>query len=543
MDTTQSNGHKRAVIYCRVSTEEQAETGYSLQSQVEACRKYAADNGFTIAGVFQDDCSGTKLDRPQFTAAREALTDHTAEALIVYSSDRLTRKLAHKLIIREELQRAGVELHYVRRGKSEDTPEHKMTENIEGVFDEYWREKILESSKRGMDAKARSGKLIGGRAPYGYFFRDGALFVDDFEAEIVRQIYTWYVSGDETGKPLTLYQIAKRLSEAGVPTPGESRHSKRQRAGGMWSDGTIGRMLTYEVYTGVFRYGRLIGSGGKNGKRAIEDTIKIDVPALIDAGLWQAAQHRKQHNRAISPRNSKLDYLLRGLIFCGCGRRMVGYNANTQYTTHYRYKCGSTHPLKGEDRVCHEPVYEVIGRKVEAWVWEQILNVMTDPAEFEKALREAQQAELDTLEPKRARLAVVLDLIKQCEDEAATTAAAVKVVGGVVGDKLQADINQINQRHAELSAERDALQAAVNARLLTDEDIAAALQFREDTIEGLQNPTFDDMRRMLEILQVKITVKDGIVTLACCFPTFCPSFDYQTVFDSAPRNPPASRQT
>jgi DNA invertase Pin-like site-specific DNA recombinase len=51
------------------------------------------------------------------------LADHEAEAMIVYSSDRLTRKLAHKLIIREELQRAGIELHYVRRGKSEDTAE------------------------------------------------------------------------------------------------------------------------------------------------------------------------------------------------------------------------------------------------------------------------------------------------------------------------------------------------------------------------------------------------------------------------------------
>ena len=109
MDKVQLNGNLRAVIYARVSTEDQAENGYSLQSQMEACQKYAAEHGFEIAGIFQDDCSGTKLDRPQFTAARRALTDHTAEALIVYSSDRLTRKLAHKLIIREELQRAGVE--------------------------------------------------------------------------------------------------------------------------------------------------------------------------------------------------------------------------------------------------------------------------------------------------------------------------------------------------------------------------------------------------------------------------------------------------
>lgn len=525
------NQGKRAAIYARVSTDEQAESGYSLQSQVEACKGYAADHGFAVVGVFQDDCSGTKIDRPQFSAARKMLADHEADALIVYSSDRLTRKLAHKLIIREELQRAGAELHYVRRGKSEDTAEHRMTENIESVFDEYWREKILEASKRGMDTKARNGELVGGRVPYGYRYRDGALVIDEFEANIVRQIFTWYVMGDETGKPLTLYRIAKRLSEANIPTPGESRNYRRQRANSMWSDGSIGRMLSYEVYLGVFRYGRLIGNSGKNGKRPIEDTIAISVPALIDRDMWQAAQDRKAHNRAMSARNGKREYLLRGMLFCGCGRRMVGYNSRNG--KHYRYKCGAVHLAGIETRVCHEPVYDVIGRKVEAWVWGEILNMMTEPVEFEKALREAQQTELNALEPQRARLAVVLDLIKQCENEAAEVAAALSRARGIVGAQLQANADQINKRYDELIEERDHLQAAVNARALSDEDITAALQFREDTIEGLQNPTFDNKRRMLEILQVQVTVKDGQITLSCCFPTYCPSFDYQTAFDWA----------
>ena len=85
----------------------------------------------------------------------------------------------------------------------------------------------------------------------------------------------------------------------------------------------------------------MIGGSGKGGKRAIEDTIPVEVPAIVDRELWQAAQDRKAHNRAMSLRNTKRKYLLRGLIFCGCGRRMVGYNANSKYREHYRYKCGS----------------------------------------------------------------------------------------------------------------------------------------------------------------------------------------------------------
>lgn len=128
---------------------------------------------------------------------------------------------------------------------------------------------------------------------------------------------------------------------------------------------------------------------------------------------------------------------------------------------------------------------------------------------------------------------VACDRQQSISNEATKLAATVKKVRGVVGDQLQSDINQINKRHIDLCVERDTLQTAVNARTLTDEDIAAALQFREDTIAGLQNPTFDDKRRMLEILQVRSTVKDGVVTLQCRFPTFSPSFEYQTAFDWA----------
>lgn len=531
MDTAQLNGqhpqgaHKRAVIYCRVSDKKQ-EDNYSLPSQLEACSKYADTNGFEVVGVFQDVYTAMKFERPQFDQALKMVMQHRADALIVHASNRLTRKVGDKDQIREILKRAGAELHYVSRGKLNDTPQDRMTDDMESVFDRFWRDMILESSKRGMDTKARSGKLIGGNAPYGYSYSDGTLLKDQFEAHMVEQIFKWYVIGDETGKPLTLYQIAKRLSETGVPTPGESRHYKRQRAAGMWNHNTIARILSAEVYIGVFRYGRLIGDSGKNGKRAIEDTIAIAVPALIEPDLWQAAQGQKKHNQAMSQRNAKRDYLLRGLIFCGCGRRMVGScNGNKRYPV-YVYRCNARHLPGLEDCVCQEPVHEVIGRKVEAWTWEMILDVMTDRDRFESALREAQQVELDALEPQRARLAVVVDLIRQCESEADEVAAALKQARGVVGAKLQADIDQTNKRYDELSAERDALQAAVNARVLNDADIAAALQFREDVIEGLQNPTLEDMRRMLEILQVRITVHDGRVTLACCFPAFTPSLDY-----------------
>ncbi|MCA1481441.1 recombinase family protein, partial [Bradyrhizobium sp. NBAIM08] len=138
----------------------------------------------------------------------------------VYASDRLTRNLAHLILLREEWRRLEAELHFVNRGKSEDNPEHRMTENIEGVFNDYWREKILESTMRGKRRKAQAGLWVGGGpTPYGYARRGkgkkAQLAILEREAAIVRQIFAWYIGA---GAPaLMTAEIAERLTAAGVP--------------------------------------------------------------------------------------------------------------------------------------------------------------------------------------------------------------------------------------------------------------------------------------------------------------------------------------
>src|SRR5205823_4265916 len=111
-------------------------------TQFEECRKYATAHGFTIVTEISDDTSGAKLDRPGLDRVREMIESKVADALIVYTSDRLSRNLAHMLILREELQSADIELHYCDRGKSENTAEGRLTQNVEAVIAEYEREKI-----------------------------------------------------------------------------------------------------------------------------------------------------------------------------------------------------------------------------------------------------------------------------------------------------------------------------------------------------------------------------------------------------------------
>ena len=134
---------------------------------------------------------------------------------------------------------------------------------------------------------------------------------------------------------------------------------------------------------------------------------------------------------------------------------------------------------------------------------------MTDRERFEQGLVDAQEAEQESLLPKRDRLETVSVLIRQCEAEATSLVQALKVSpDGIVGETLQQDINAVNKRHAALTKEHENLLGELEREQLTDEDIAAALAFREAVIVGLQNPTFEDKRRTLEDLRVEIQIRD-----------------------------------
>jgi site-specific DNA recombinase len=98
----------RAAIYIRVSTEEQAEEGYSLAAQDRACRAYAESQGWSVVDVFADEgISGTKDagKRPQLARLLTGVRNGTVEAIIVHKLDRLARSVRLTMELIEEFQR------------------------------------------------------------------------------------------------------------------------------------------------------------------------------------------------------------------------------------------------------------------------------------------------------------------------------------------------------------------------------------------------------------------------------------------------------
>ena len=146
-----SNKIKKALIYCRVSTTEQAE-GYSLDAQEKFCRRFTEGNGYQIAGVYRDEGkSGTNLNRP---ALQDLLSkcqeDKSISGIIVQETDRLARNTKDHLTIRAILQKAGVKLISVAQPMLDDSPEGNMIDTILASVNQFQSDINSRKTKKGL---------------------------------------------------------------------------------------------------------------------------------------------------------------------------------------------------------------------------------------------------------------------------------------------------------------------------------------------------------------------------------------------------------
>jgi site-specific DNA recombinase len=510
--------NRSAAIYARVSTDDQAEKGYSLPSQIEACRKFALQKGFDVAGVYQDDISGAKpiTTRPYGSELQRAIDMRQINTVIVYCVDRLSRDIVDLLTTVRDWLRTGVEIYCLDVGQI--ISELDIVLVIKGWQGSDERKKILERTTRGKNEKARAGKVVGGGTPpYGYTYQDGELAINEAQARIVRMIFDWYTNGSENGIMMSQGAIAKRLTELGIPRPSEAKGWKKKRIwASRWDQTVVKWIISSETYCGTLRYGKYIGARGRGGKRPEDEQIPISVPAIIDREKWLIAQERREYNSRFGRRKRKTEYLLRGLLFCGCGRHMVASNG--------KYYCTRRYRTFGGER-CTEPFVHAL--KVEHISWGYIMRLLTNADEFENALREAQAFEAEQMQPKQKELEHVKALLIDTEYEAVQVAETLKKVKGIVAEKLQAQVDEIDRRYQALQKRKAELESDLQTEL-SDGTIETLLEFREAVAVGLNNPTPEEKRLWVELLKTRVTVTNQIAVVTCRLSRTAVRFDLFT---------------
>ncbi|GAF27395.1 site-specific recombinases, DNA invertase Pin homologs [Moorella thermoacetica Y72] len=340
----------QAAIYVRVSTEDQARHGYSLAEQRDACYRRAVSLGAASILEFADEgVSGALLDRPGLNALREAVREGRVDVIVVRDPDRLSRKLAHQLLLTEEFEKAGVRLDFLDF-TWQDTPEGKLFYSIRGAIAEFEKEKIRERMTRGKTQKAKQGGIPIGFYNYGYSYdpETETVSVLEEEAAVVKNIFQWFIEED-----LGVNGVAKRLNEQGIPT------RKRKN---LWHRMVVRQILTNPAYKGLWRY----------------KGIDIPVPAIIEPHTWDKAQEKLREARRLWAGKSQQDYLLSGLVTCAdCGNTMTGVYAKWWGVKDRRYTCRKS-SQGARNRGCI-PIKMILAAPVEAVVWEQVCSWLQDP--------------------------------------------------------------------------------------------------------------------------------------------------------------------
>jgi DNA invertase Pin-like site-specific DNA recombinase len=292
----------KAVIYLRVSTKEQAEEGYSIPAQAEACRRFISDRGWELADEFVDRGESARTaDRPQLQAMLTHLADDPSiDSLVVHKLDRLARNLEDHAAIRAALRKAGVQLHSVTESL-EDSASGKLVEGILASIAEFYSANLGQEIRKGMDQKAAQGGWPV-RAPFGYrnVRRDGpgrrgeSVLEPDPQAPLVVWAFHRYSMGE-----LSLDLLTEAVGEKGL----------RNRLGNPPGKSAVHRMLRNPLYAGVVRW-RGVEREGTH-------------PPLISRELFDRVQSVLDARSSGGERSWKHDHYLKGTLVCAdCGSRM-----------------------------------------------------------------------------------------------------------------------------------------------------------------------------------------------------------------------------
>jgi len=519
---------KRSIIYARVSTDEQTK-GYSLHTQIDACKSYALERGYIVLNIFTEDYSGASIDRPVLNQLRDFLVAEEVDVVIIYDVDRLARKSVYQALIEEEFLREGATTEYVI-GQYDDSDEGRLQKQIRASIAEYEKAKILERSKRGKRGKAMSGYVVvGPRPPYGYQVvsepHKSWLEIDEDEAEIVRLVFDWYLHGDGGEKPLSMNAIAKKLTELGILTRGDKQgHYHKKRGVGQWSGAMIRHILKNDTYTGTWYYGKtkMVEDGKKRkpkpkcgfGKQVARDRkewVGVPVPVIIDEETFKRASARVQLNAEQADRSAKYKYLLGRRLRCiKCN---YTYKGRTSRGNQYYY-CGGTEqrPVK----LCDSKPFK--GKDLDWVVWDWLVNLIKNPNALMAGLQDTQ----DEIAQENHVLIERADIIKRkIEEQEIQLGKLIDLYlsGEFARDMLTERKTRLEDSLASLNKEHQELRAMLDKVTLTDSQMEEIQEYCDSIRDRVDTASFDEKRQLIELFDVrgKLAIENGekVVYVTC----------------------------
>lgn len=309
---------KTAAVYTRVSTDEQAREGYSLDAQLKAIKKYAQNNDILIDSkyIFSDEgISGRKAEkRPAFMEMIKQAKSKPKkfDLILVHKFDRFSRNREDSVVYKSLLKKE-YDIPVISVSEPLD-PDDKMSVIMEAFLEamaEYYSLNLSGEVKKGQLEKHSKGELQTNPS-FGYDVSNNKLIINENESKVVKMIFEQYAIDN-----LPMMNIAKNINTLNIKTKRGSHFENR----------TIYYMLNNPVYIGKLRY-----TPGRRNTYDFDDpnTILVDGQhePIIDLELWNSVQMKLAKNAKWKKPKQHIDlnpkHWTKGLIRCKeCGCTMV----------------------------------------------------------------------------------------------------------------------------------------------------------------------------------------------------------------------------
>lgn len=303
---------KRVAAYARVSSGKDAQL-HSLSAQISYYNNLIGSRGdWELIGIYADEAmTGTKENRPEFQRLLGDCRAGKIDMVIAKSITRLARNTVTLLETARELKSLDIDIYFEKEHIHTLSSDGELMLTLLASFAQEESRSASENVKWRIRKNFEQGIPSGG-SMLGYRFKDGVLQVVPEEAEIVKQIFSDFLSG------MGLTVIAKKLNRLKVPT----------KRGALWSKTAIKTILKQDKYTGNLLLQKTYRADHIDKKKMINHGelpmyyVENSHEAIIDQETFAKAQEELKHRTAKYPAPTlpRQPYLFTKIIRCGlCG--------------------------------------------------------------------------------------------------------------------------------------------------------------------------------------------------------------------------------
>ena len=381
-----AKGDFDVALYMRFSSDRQTEQ--SIEGQLRDAISFCKLRKYRIRAIYVDRAISARGDaekRPSFMQMIADSDKRHWEYVIVWKLDRFARNRNDSAVYKMRLRKNGVKVVSVTENIS-DNPEGIILESVLEGMAEFYSAELSQKITRGLRESAMKCRSIGGHIPLGYKLEDHKLVIEPVGAAIVQKAFELYSQG------WTVADICREFNTRGYRTAKNAEFNRN----------SFKSMFKNKRYIGVYTY------------KDIE--IEDGVPAIITKELFEeVGQRLKKNGEAPARGKAKVDYLLRGKLFCGhCGSPMNGESGTSKTGAVHNYYACYTRKRRGncfKKNMRKELIESWVAEDAYALLSREVIEEIADIAVAQTEADIAQHTKLPELTAKRDEAQKAIDNI------------------------------------------------------------------------------------------------------------------------------------